>query len=87
MLILGLKMIKNKIRKFVNYLLLQHNYSEVSSDDDSLIESNLFDSLDIAELMLFLEDEYNIYTSSSEPNVLNKLDTINLICLYIKEKS
>ncbi|ASA56528.1 acyl carrier protein [Vibrio gazogenes] len=76
---------KEKIREFVQYLLKKNGQeADVNiNDDDSLIESNLFDSLDIAELTLFLEDEYNIYTSSSDNEVFKQIDTINLIEQYI----
>ncbi|SHF92017.1 acyl carrier protein [Vibrio gazogenes] len=76
---------KEKIREFVQYLLKKNGQeTDVNiSDDDSLIESNLFDSLDIAELTLFLEDEYDIYTSSSDNEVFKQIDTINLIEQYI----
>ncbi|SJN58089.1 acyl carrier protein [Vibrio ruber DSM 16370] len=76
---------KEKIRNFVISLLKKNGEkNDVNiSDDDSLIESNRFDSLDIAELTLFLEDEYNIYISSSDADSFKQIDTINLINKYI----
>ncbi|MDW6003271.1 acyl carrier protein [Vibrio mangrovi] len=77
---------KEKIRDFVLYLLHRNGDKSDIGDDESLIESKRFDSLDIAELTLFIQDEYNIYISSSDSEVFRKIDTVNLIEKYINEE-
>jgi len=74
-----------KIREFVFGLLAKHGVSEGCLDDDSLIESNRFDSIDVVELIIFLEDEFNIYISSSDSKIMSELDTIRRIDIYINE--
>lgn len=72
-----------KTRAFILNLLNSNGDTDPCSNDDLLISNNRLSSLGIAELMLHLEDEYDIYISTSDSNIFAKLDSINLINAYI----
>ncbi|MCL1073880.1 hypothetical protein [Shewanella dokdonensis] len=75
---------KDTVRKFIINLLHRNKDYAPCSDDESLIHSNRIDSLDIAELVIFLQNNYDIYVLTSDPDVFNELDSINLIVQYIQ---
>lgn len=76
--------IKVKIKEF-----LQENYifdSENGLDDDeSLLENGIIDSTGVLELILFLEENYQIKVNDDEILPEN-LDSVNNICNFAKIK-
>jgi acyl carrier protein len=54
-------------------------------DDDSLLATKLLDSLKVAELIVFLEDHYQVAFDSDELTPDN-LDTINAIAGLLERK-
>jgi acyl carrier protein len=54
-------------------------------DDDSLLATRMLDSLKVMELVLFLEDHFNIVLDSDDLTPSN-LDTINAIVNLIERK-
>ncbi|QUX90626.1 hypothetical protein CYL31_04065 [Marinomonas sp. A3A] len=81
------KITHNKIRQLIAEILEKNNDSKNFTDDEALISSNRLDSLDIAELMIYLQDEHEIYISNSDPYFYKKLDSINAITEYINKNT
>lgn len=54
-------------------------------DDDSLLASQLIDSLNVAELIMFLENSYNIKFENDDLTPDN-LDTVNAIVAFLERK-
>lgn len=54
-------------------------------DDDSLLATKVLDSLGIAELVVFLEDHYDVVFDSDEL-IPDNLDTINAIVGFLYRK-
>ena len=77
------KIKKSEIRQLISKILEKNNDLKPISDDEELITSNRLDSLDVAELMIYLQDEYDINTANSDPDFYEKLNTINAITAYI----
>ena len=75
---------KEKIRKFVEETLRRNNITTEICDDDSLILSNIFDSLDVVDLQLYIEGIYGIPPAALADD-LSRIDTINKIVNYISE--
>ncbi|WP_100637669.1 acyl carrier protein [Marinomonas polaris] len=75
----------NEIRALIREILEKNNDTNHIGDDDALISSGRLDSLDIAELMIYLQDEYGINTANSDPDFYNKLDSIESITQYINQ--
>lgn len=75
---------KEKIRQFIIETLRRNAQSIEFSDDDSLIKSHRLDSLDVVDLLLFMEEEYGIPPSTAEDD-FTVLDTLNLIVIYIEK--
>ncbi|MFM2481880.1 acyl carrier protein [Celerinatantimonas sp. YJH-8] len=73
------------ISTFIHELLQRSRDTAPCSDNDSLISSNRLDSINIAELIIFLQDQYDIYVSTSDPDIFKQLDSINLIAQYIQD--
>jgi acyl carrier protein len=54
-------------------------------DDDSLLVAQLIDSLKVAELIVFLESNYNV-TLANEDLTPENLDTVNAIASFLEQK-
>ena len=52
------------------------------TDDEGIITNGMMDSFALAELGVFVEDQYNIYIPDSDLTV-DKMDTLNLIIARI----
>jgi len=77
--------VKDKIRKFMIKEFKHLGLYENVGDDESLIDSNILDSLSILTLISFMDDEFGIIPSHTEldPKIF---DTINHIEEYIIKK-
>lgn len=73
---------KEKIRKFLQETLLRNGDTAGFSDDDSLVKSQRLDSLDLMDLLLFIEEHYAISTSKLGEDV-TVVDSLNLMVDYI----
>ena len=68
-----------------NYIEEFVTYGDPVGDDDSLLESDLIDSTGAMELVLFLEETFDIVVDDDEIDPEN-LDTINLIAEFVERK-
>lgn len=76
--------IKVKIKEFLqeNYIFNSENGLD---DDDSLLENGIIDSTGVLELILFLEENFQIKINDDEILPEN-LDSVNNICNFAKIK-
>lgn len=77
---------KEKIRKFLEETLLRNGDSAGFSDDDSLVKSQRLDSLDVMDLLLFIEEHYAIPTHALGEDV-TVIDSLNLIVDYVSRNA
>jgi acyl carrier protein len=67
-----------------DYLATLTNNAKIE-DEDSLLTAKLLDSMNIAELITFLESQFKITFDNDDLSPEN-LDTINLIAHYLENK-
>lgn len=77
--------IENDVREFVseNFLFGRSNVS--LEGDDSLLEEGLIDSTGVLELVMFIEDRFDV-TVDDEDLVPDNLDSINRLISFIETK-
>jgi len=70
--------IKNEIREYIVENFLFGDTDTVFADDDSFMENGLLDSTGILELIMFLENTFNIKVDDEEiiPENLDSLDRL-----------
>ena len=73
---------KQVIRNFLRTLV---NKDIQIGDDDSLVVARLIDSLNIAELIVFLENQYTV-TFDTDELIPDNLDSINAIFRLLEQK-
>lgn len=77
--------IENDVREFVSENFL-FGRSDVSLEgDDSLLEEGLIDSTGVLELVMFIEDRFDV-TVDDEDLVPDNLDSINRLISFIESK-
>jgi acyl carrier protein len=69
--------IREKIRQYILTELIRDE-SYPLRDDEGIITGGLMDSFSLAELGVFVEDEYNVYIPDPDLTV-EKMDTLDLI--------
>ena len=74
---------KQPVRKFLASLV--HNAVQIG-DDDSLLVARLIDSLKVAELIVFLEDHFQVSFDSDDLTPEN-FDTVNAIAALLARKT
>ena len=77
--------IETDIREFVtdNFLFGRKNVS--LSGDDSLLEEGLIDSTGVLELVMFIEEKFDVAVED-EDLVPDNLDSINCLISFIESK-
>jgi len=78
-------MIADHIREFILSELIQDKSITNLSNDESLIESGIIDSLGIQKLLTFIEDRISIQISD-EDIIPENFETIEAIVSFIKSK-
>jgi len=73
------------IRKFILEELLSDKTKLDLTNSDSLIESNIIDSLGIQNLILFLEKEFNIKVLD-EDVLPENFENVEAICTFVNTK-
>jgi acyl carrier protein len=73
---------KKPIRDFLTTLVAK---DVQFGDDDSLLTAQLIDSLKVAELIVFLEKNYQV-TFEGEELTPDNLDTLNAIAAFLEQK-
>lgn len=76
---------KEKIREYIfqNFLFDENDGS--LGDDDSLLEKGIIDSTGVLELVMFLEEDFQIEVKD-EDLVPENLDTVNNLVKYINSR-
>ena len=77
--------IENDVREFVtdNFLFGRKNVS--LKGDDSLLEEGLIDSTGVLELVMFIEEKFDV-SVEDEDLVPDNLDSINSLITFIETK-
>ena len=77
--------LKAEIRDFIVDNFLFGETADAPTDDQSLVEAGLIDSLGVAELVAFIEERFEI-TAADEELVPDNLDSIDRIAAFIGRK-
>lgn len=77
--------IVNRLREFMKAEFRESGFHPGIGDDDSLVDSQILDSLSILKLVSFMDDEFGILP---DPNELepNQIDSLNRIAKFISGK-
>jgi acyl carrier protein len=78
--------IKDQIRQFVNDELAAAKGVTVTSDDESLIDNGVVDSLGIFRLVTFLEENFGVKVGDEEISAEN-LQSVNVIEQLVLSKA
>jgi acyl carrier protein len=80
--------VKDQIREFIMENLAQPKGISSFTDDDSLMENGVMDSLGIFRLVAFLEEHMSVRISDEEinPDNLKNLNTIEELVLRKRKK-
>jgi len=77
--------IKGMVREFMLEEFNSSGFRENIGDDESLIDSQIIDSLSILQLISFMDEKFGIFPAEGELNS-GEIDTINQIVNYILKK-
>jgi acyl carrier protein len=77
--------IRERVRHFLdeNFLYMRPNF--VLGDDDRLLERGVVDSMGVAEMVTFIEDEFGIKTSDEDISEAN-LGSLSAIGRFVSRK-
>ena len=76
--------IREQLHSFVKELLLEQDYHDEISDDESLILSGLVDSADVMHIFVFMEQKFDINFSEVYFDQ-TQFDTINSMVAFVEE--
>lgn len=77
--------IRERVRRFLeeNFLYMRPNFE--LGDDDRLLERGVVDSMGVAEMVTFIEDEFDIKTSDEDISEAN-LGSLRAIGRFVSQK-
>jgi acyl carrier protein len=77
--------IRESVRRFLeeNFLYMRPNFA--LGDDDRLLERGVVDSMGVAEMVTFIEDEFGISTSDEDISEAN-LGSLRAIARFVFQK-
>lgn len=78
--------IKAQIRQYVAENLIFSNNGFELSDDASFLEEGVVDSTGVLELVMFVEDVFNVAVADEEI-IPDNFDSVNNLALYIQSKT
>lgn len=78
--------IENQIRDYISEFLLFSDDSIEYDNDDSFLDKGIVDSVAIMDLVLFVEETFNIEIADQEITPQN-LDSVNKLTTFIRSKS
>lgn len=76
---------KQIIRQFISETILFSDQDYPYADDDSLLENGVLDSMNVMELVAFLEDEVGIEVADQEITPDN-FDSVNHLANFVCQK-
>jgi acyl carrier protein len=77
--------IRSKVRRFMVEELAESGFREEISDDESLVESQILDSLSILKLISFMDEVFGIYFSEEELEP-ERFETVQRIIELVRNK-
>ncbi len=75
-----------KIREFILENFMIGDNEEDLDSNDSFLEKGVIDSTGILELIMFIEETYDIEVEDDEV-IPDNLDSVNKVCSYINRKT
>jgi len=77
---------KAKIREFIleNYMIGESE--DALDNDDSFLDKGIVDSTGILEMVMFVEETYDMEVEDDEV-IPDNFDSINKLCAYISKKA
>ena len=76
---------REAVRTFLDALLRRRNDTNPFGDDESLVLSGRLDSIDVIEIVAFLESEYD-FDFGDRPFTLTVLDSVDRISTLIASR-
>jgi acyl carrier protein len=77
--------IEEMLRQHIVDNILFSDNGYLYSDDDSFLENQILDSINILELVLFVEEEFGIFIDDSEI-IRDNFDSINKLSCFTRYK-
>ena len=74
--------VKQQVKSYIEEFI---TYGDPIDDDTSLLESGMVDSTGAMEMVLFLEETFDITINDKDVDPEN-LDTVNLITTFVESK-
>ncbi|PKN67031.1 MAG: hypothetical protein CVU57_03535 [Deltaproteobacteria bacterium HGW-Deltaproteobacteria-15] len=82
---LAIVAIRAKVRRFMLEELAESGFHEGISDEESLLENQILDSLSILKLISFMDEGFGIYFSEEELEP-ERFETVNRIVELVRSK-
>lgn len=76
---------RQQVREFILENYMYGSSPEELDDEASFLETGIIDSTGAMELILFLEDEFDVKVEDAEMLPEN-LDSVNCVCAYLERK-
>ena len=76
---------ENQIKEYIAQNLLFSNDGYKYADDASFLEEGIVDSQGVMELVMFVEEEFQI-TVEDEDITPDNFDSVSLLAAYVKKK-
>ncbi|RJR34379.1 MAG: acyl carrier protein [Desulfobacteraceae bacterium] len=77
--------IRDKVRRFMAVELAESGFREEISDEESLLENQILDSLSILKLISFMDEVFGIYFSEEELDP-ERFETVNRIVELVRNR-
>ena len=77
--------ISDIIRSFIYEAFLSGNLEYTFSNDDSLLDTAIIDSIGVTELSIFLEDKFG-FSVPMEDQVVENFGTVNTLTRYVSRR-
>lgn len=81
-----MKSVEKKIRTFIAETILFSDNGYPHADDTSFLEEGIVDSMGIMELVMFVDESFNIRVEDEEL-VPDNFDSVSKLAAYIRLKS
>jgi acyl carrier protein len=77
--------IEEQIKEYISRNLLYSNNGFPCSDDESLLDQGIIDSIGIMQLVLFTEENFNLTVADWEITPMN-FDSVSRLAGYVRNK-